>query len=209
LQYPLEIPALVDKAKRLADSLGFDNRAEGNRAGDVPDGASSCVDEVGSLLRTLATSVSTGVVGEIGSGAGVGSSWLASGLSKATRLVTVEIDERLSTAVRQHLDSYPNVLVLTGDWRDSFRDEGPFDLLFLDGGGDRHSAEEVASLMRPGGMVVIDDLTPESMWPESWRGKPDPKRELAFRSRFFRTCELQLRPDLSVLLLARMSPEDS
>jgi hypothetical protein len=32
-----------------------------------------------------------------------------------------------------------------------------------------------------GGHLVLDDLTAEAEWPDEWRGKADPKRELAFR----------------------------
>jgi len=30
----------------------------------------------------------------------------------------------------------------------------------------------------PGGLIVLDDLTPESAWPPEWRGQPDPTRSL-------------------------------
>jgi hypothetical protein len=32
--------------------------------------------------------------------------------------------------------------------------------------------------MRPGGLIVQDDLTPEAAWPPEWRGQPDPTRAL-------------------------------
>jgi len=27
--------------------------------------------------------------------------------------------------------------------------------------------------LQPGGLVVLDDLTPEEYWPPEWRGQPD------------------------------------
>jgi hypothetical protein len=53
--------------------------------------------------------------------------------------------------------------VLPGDWREIYR-AAPFDLLVLDGGGYPSDPEE---LLKPGGTVVIDDLTPASTWPPS------------------------------------------
>jgi len=49
----------------------------------------------------------------------------------------------------------------------------------------------------------MDDLTPEELWPASWRGRPDPKRELAFRSGLFTAAEVRSRADAYVLLAVR------
>ena len=61
----------------------------------------------------------------------------------------------------------------------------------------------VADLVSPGGMIVIDDLTPEEYWPDSWKGKPDPKREFAFHSGFFTATEVRTRVDVSTLLMVK------
>mgnify|MGYP000143697502 CR=1 FL=1 len=102
---------------------------------------------------------------------------------------------------------YENVDVLAGDWRDAFRERGPFDLVFFDGGTNDalQSANwlAVANLVRPSGMMVLDDLTPEELWPEGWRGKPDPKRDFAFRSGLFAASELRTGGNASLLLMVR------
>ena len=103
-----------------------------------------------------------------------------------------------------HFNRVHSVDIVIGDWRGPFTCEGPFDLLFFDGGGADVAAEDLADLVKPGGMVVIDDLTPEELWPEAWRGSPDPKRELAFRSGFFESHEVLLRKDVSALLMVRI-----
>ncbi len=206
-QYAIDVPPLVHQAKQLAEALGFDLRPEGNSPGSVPAGPSCCIDEVGSLLMTLASAVTSGVIAEIGTGAGVGTAWLASNLSPDARLVTVETEPQLAGAVNELFSSMKQVEVIQGDWQEDFVQHAPFDLLFADGGGIGSADESlwpvVADLVSPGGMVVIDDLTPEEYWPDSWRGNPDPKREFAFHSGFFTATEIRTRVDVSTLLMVK------
>jgi predicted O-methyltransferase YrrM len=67
-----------------------------------------------------------------------------------------------------------NVEVLEGDWRDQLPAHGPFDLLFLDGGGVKHEPDEhlppAVSLLAGNGLLVLDDFTPG-------RDVGDPARE--------------------------------
>ncbi len=73
---PLPMP--VASAKAGAIAAGFEH---------------SCSDGTGWLLHTLAASLhEDAVIGESGTGYGVGSAWLLSG-STGNRLVTVELDE--------------------------------------------------------------------------------------------------------------------
>ena len=205
MQYVLELPEIVEEAHRRAVDLGFDLRAEGNRAGSAA-GPSCCLDEVGALLRVLVASRPGGRIGEIGSGAGVGTAWMADGLNSNARLTTVELEPRLAEAVRDGFARRADVDVLTGDWQDAFAERAPFDLLFADGGGvgSRQAAGRAAAqLVKPSGLVILDDLTPEALWPDAWRGTPDPKRELAFRSGLFDSAEVLVRPDVAVLLMTR------
>ncbi|WP_204760823.1 hypothetical protein [Lentzea nigeriaca] len=59
-----DLPPLVAAAVRAARQAGF---------------AHSCLPEQGRLLRTLAGGVGGGVIGETGTGCGVGLAWLVSG----------------------------------------------------------------------------------------------------------------------------------
>lgn len=61
------IPALVVRALALAEARGFRN--------------SSCP-ETGLLLHGLASTVTTGRIGEIGTGCGVGTAWMLSALHR-------------------------------------------------------------------------------------------------------------------------------
>jgi predicted O-methyltransferase YrrM len=207
MQYPLEIPPLVSEAKAMAAKLGFDLRSEGNSASEQHTTPSCCIDEVGHLLMTLAASVGNGNLGEIGTGAGIGASWIVCGLSPDSAFYTVELDSELADSVATLLQPYKNVTVINQDWRLDFRDHGPYDLVFADGGGigsaEPENWSDIAGLLVPGGIMVIDDLTPEELWPLEWKGNPDSKRELAFRSGYFISHEIRSRPDVSTLVMVR------
>ena len=122
-----DLPPMVTQAVALANRLGF---------------ISSCTPEQGELLRVLARGRAGGVIGETGTGCGVGLAWIASAVGPETRLVSVEIDAARAAACQALFAALPNVQVLHGDWR-MIAGYGPFDLLVLDGGGGGKRADEV------------------------------------------------------------------
>lgn len=141
----METPPLVLRAQALAKSGGF-------RLSSDP--------EVGALLHVLASSRGRLRVAEIGTGCGVGSAWIVSALAPEIPFFTAELDPDRAAAVRELFAGDENVHVLTGDWRETLPAEAPFDLLFVDGGKAKWHGEDVVSLLAPGGIAVIDDLTP-------------------------------------------------
>ena len=129
------VPARVPAAERLAAEAGFEK---------------SCIAEVGRLLRTAAAAKPGGVVAESGTGSGVGTAWLHSGLGDGARLVTVERDEELARRAAAVFADDGRVSVLTGDWR-LLEQHAPFDVFFCDGGGKRDAPEGSSSCSLPGG----------------------------------------------------------
>jgi predicted O-methyltransferase YrrM len=148
-------PQLVEKALAEAVRTGFTR---------------SCSVETGRLLQVLAGARGLERVAEIGTGCGVGASWILSALDPAVAFFTVELDEERAAVAAELLADDPAATVLHGDWRDVLAAEAPLDLLFADGGRAKYH-EEVVGLLAPGGMLVLDDLTP------GYRD-PDPVREL-------------------------------
>ena len=57
--------------------------------------------------------------------------------------------------------------------------------------------------LQPGGMIVLDDLTPVEAWPEEWRGTPDPVRDFWLHDPRLASLEIPLTPTLAVILAAR------
>jgi predicted O-methyltransferase YrrM len=177
LQYPIYLPPLVVDASRVAEATGFG--ADG--------GVSSCLPGVGAVLAALAASRVGGRIAEIGTAFGVGSAWLLSGMDSSATLVTVEVEEQRATAAHDVLSTDDRVTVIADRWQNCLPELALFDLVFVDGGYVEHLAEDpgitdmVIDLISTGGHLVLDDLTAEAEWPDEWRGKADPKRELALR----------------------------
>src|SRR5687768_7071922 len=91
---------------------------------------SACIPQVGRLLQVLASGKLSGRIGEQGTGAGVGTAWLASGLYGGAQLISVEIDPVRVQEVAKLFADYPNVEILQGDWREVMSPDEPYDLLF-------------------------------------------------------------------------------
>jgi predicted O-methyltransferase YrrM len=156
------VPLLVTRAQAVARAAGFPLTRE--RAG--PDRPSSCLPGVGRFLAVLAAGCAGGRIGELGTGAGIGAGWIASAMPDDCVLVTVEIDESLASAARELLAADSRIEVVTGDALRVIPSRGPFDLLFADS-GVRSPADfsALVSLLRSGGRIVMDDVTPQHVLP--------------------------------------------
>src|SRR5690349_8650831 len=138
---PPELPEVVSRTFDVARRRGY---------------ASFCRNETGRLLAALAAS-RTGTMAEFGTGTGVGTAWLRSGLRQGTRIVTAELDPKLAGAAAEIFTEDDQVEVLAADWS-TLGVLGPFSLLFLDAREPKDSGPDaVAELVEAGGMVVLDD----------------------------------------------------
>jgi predicted O-methyltransferase YrrM len=171
--------------------------------------ANSCRPEHGRLLFALAAGAE--LIGETGTGCGVGLAWLASGARPGARLVSVERDADRAARAARLFDGLPRVTVIAGDWRE-ICSHGPFDLLVLDGGAHGKAGPPVADpdvLLRPGGTLVIDDLTPARAWPPRFAGEVDEARMSWLGYPGLDAAELRLAPDLAALVATRRFPPDA
>jgi predicted O-methyltransferase YrrM len=151
----------------------------------------------------LAAQVTAGVIAEIGTGYGVGAAWIASDMQPGARLVTVDLDAGRAASARALFESYAQVEVITGDWRDILR-HAPFRLLFADAADAKErEPEALIDVLAPGGTILLDDLTPEHLWPEAWRGKPDPVREFWLHTPRLQATELLTTPSSCVIVGVR------
>jgi predicted O-methyltransferase YrrM len=168
----------------------------------------SSIPEIGRLLAVLVAGRPRGRFAEIGTGCGVGAAWIAGTLDAESTFVTVETDPERAAAVDRLFADLSNVRVLHGDWHDLLPPEAPFDLLFFDGGqwksGDvRGESEQALALVAAAGIVVIDDLTPEELWPEEWRGRPDAARDFWLRDPRLAAAEVLTTPQTAAILAVR------
>lgn len=198
-----ELPELVGQACALARRLGFPlTRQEAEEIG--PGVPSACLPGVGRFLAVLAAGCLGGRIGEIGTGVGIGAAWMAGAMPADCSLVTVEIDEERAAAAVELFAGDTRVSVLTGDARAVLGPYAPFDLLFADGGWrDPGGLASLVDLVRVGGRVVMDDVTP---LPPDAPVRPDVKRELFSGHPRLLSAEVVL-PDLrnSLLVGTRLS----
>ena len=125
--------------------------------------------KVGALLAALAASKPSGRFLELGTGTGHGTAWLLAGMDSASTLDTVDTDEGAVAVARRHLGVDGRVRFHLMDGATFLRNASPehFDLIYADAWPGKFSdLEQALALLRPGGMYVIDDLLPQSNWPE-------------------------------------------
>jgi predicted O-methyltransferase YrrM len=171
-----EIPPLVEQACAAARQIGFpvtrDDPGHGRGSASLPG--------TGRFLAMLAAGCTGGSIAELGTGTGIGSAWMATAMPADCTLVTAEIDPVRAAAAAEVLGSDDRVRVLTGDWSALLPPLGPYDLIFCDSGvRDAATFSGLVDLLKPGGRIVNDDLTPLLALPaESPFRDADLKREL-------------------------------
>jgi predicted O-methyltransferase YrrM len=184
---PPEVPAVVARAFDVSRRRGF---------------VSFCRNETGRLLATLAAT-RAGTLAEFGTGTGVGTAWLRSGVRGSARIVSAELDSKLAGAAAEIFVGDDQVEVVAADWS-TLRDRGPFSLLFLDAREPKDSGPDaVVDLVEPGGLVVLDDFTPCESWPPVYGGRVDNLREGWLTDERFTTVEVMVAADTSVLIATK------
>ncbi|QYJ04487.1 class I SAM-dependent methyltransferase [Nocardioides panacisoli] len=185
---PPDLPPLVVRAFDVSRKAGY---------------VSFCRNETGRLLATLAATRS-GTMAEFGTGCGVGTAWLRSGVRNGdTRILSAELEADLASAAAEIFTDDPMVEVLAADWS-TMTDKGPFSLLFLDSGEPADvGVDAIADLVEPGGIVVLDDFVPCQMWPPLTDGRVDSLREQWLTDERFTAVEVMIASDASALIATR------
>jgi len=179
--YHLEIPDIVNRAHERAREIGFPLMPAGRPVGQ-PAPATAITPMDGALIRWLAAGYPSGLIGEIGTGAGVSTAWLVSGMGPGARLISCEIDRELAEGAAAFFVNQPAIEIRCGTWEHVLSPVEPFDLLFFDADAqavlaDKRGCDRILDLVKIGGTIVMDDLFPIEMWPEEWKGTTDHKRE--------------------------------
>ena len=130
--------------------------------------AMSCDPAVGRLLAVLAAHLpARAKVAERGTGAGVGTAWIASGLLPRTdvSVTTIENDHQVA-ALAAHGDWPSFVSLRYGEALGVLAEAGTYDLIFADApDGKWHGLDQTIAALGPHGMLVVDDMTPMPDWP--------------------------------------------
>ncbi len=169
-------PELVERAYAAARQIGFPLTADDPGHGR----GSACLPWVGRFLAMLAAGCHQGQIAELGTGAGIGAAWMSGAMPADCTLITTEIDPIRAAAAKELLAADPRVAVLAGDAVELISACGPFDLIFADSGvRDGETFGALVGLLRPGGRIVMDDVTPAALVPaHSPLRARDVKREM-------------------------------
>ncbi len=142
---------------RIADDtarLGFDMPSE---------------PRTGAFLKMLAASKPGGRMLELGTGTGLATAWLLAGMDAAARLTSVDVSDELQAVARAELGADPRVDFVIEDGAAFLARQAPasFDLIFADAMPGKYEALDTAlSLLKPGGLWIGDDMSPQANWPE-------------------------------------------
>ena len=123
----------------------------------------------GSLLRTLVATKPAGTFLELGTGTGVATAWILDGMDQQSQLISIEQDPTVIAVAQEYLGQDRRVTFYHGDagaWLPKAEDER-FDLIFADTWAGKYwQLEDALRLLKLGGLYIIDDMLPQSTWPE-------------------------------------------
>lgn len=147
------IPAAVTAIQSDTDRIGFKLASE---------------PKTGSLLRVLAASKPGGSFLELGTGTGVGTAWLLAGMDRRSRLLSVDTDSNVQNVAKQNLGQDARVTFHLGDGAAFLESTTQgFDLIYADAWPGKFThLDRALSLLKTGGIYFIDDLSPQTNWPE-------------------------------------------
>ncbi len=181
-------PNQLEAICRETVSLGFD------MSSDI---------KTGNLLRFLAGGALGGSILELGTGTGVSTCWLLDGMDEQAKLSSVYTDSTVQQIAQKHLGEDPRVTFHTSDALELLQvmDAQSVDLLFADAWPGKFEGLDLAlSKLRVGGVYVIDDLLPQSNWPQNHHSNVDRLIERLTSNPLLQTLQLNWS---SGLLLAR------
>lgn len=155
INYPAGFNAILDETK----SIGFEQLSD---------------PLLGSFLSTLAATKPNGKFLELGTGSGLSAAWILRGMDTNSSLKTVESDEILSSIAKKHIGNDPKISIMTGKGEDLIlkTEKESIDFIFADTWpGKYNHLEETLSLLKVGGLYIIDDMLPQDTWPSGHEEK--------------------------------------
>jgi predicted O-methyltransferase YrrM len=115
---------------------------------------------------------------EPGTGIGVSTVWIVSGLLPGTGITVTSVEKDPGTAAAGAGGDWPSFVGLRcGDALEALAESRTLDLIFADApGGKWDGPDRSVAALRPHGLLIVDDMTPEPGWTESLRAAQDKVR---------------------------------
>ena len=158
----------------------------------------------GAFLAALAASKPGGRFLELGTGTGIATAWLLSGMDAASTLISIDVQPEFQAVARAVLGHDPRLTLVLEDGVQFLIKQPPqtFDFIFADAmPGKYESLEDALALVKPGGFYVVDDMLPQPNWPEGHDA-----RAAALMQRLSRETEFKVAPiswSSGIILLVR------
>ncbi|HLK17681.1 MAG TPA: class I SAM-dependent methyltransferase [Bryobacteraceae bacterium] len=147
-------PAALARILKRSAEIGFEMASE---------------DRTGALLRTLAASKPGGRFLELGTGTGVATAWVLDGMDETSELFSIDINPDFQASANEALGQDGRLTLIAED-AVTFLKRQPaasFDFVFADAmRGKYEDLDDALRVVRLGGFYVIDDMLPQSNWPE-------------------------------------------
>jgi predicted O-methyltransferase YrrM len=127
-----------------------------------------------SLLRTLAATKPSGKFLELGTGTGLATSWILDGMDHASKLISIDNDKGLLKIAASFLGHDKRLQLVATDGEDWVvtHKNSKFDYIFADTWHGKYlMLDEVLDMVNPGGLYIIDDMIPQSNWPDGHHEK--------------------------------------
>ena len=127
-----------------------------------------------SLLKSLATSKPSGKFLELGTGTGLSTSWILDGMDRSSSLISIDNDGPLLEIANRFLGGDDRLNLVLSDvevWVNNNLG-AKFDYIFADTWHGKYLLlEEVLEMLNKGGLYIVDDMLPQSNWPEGHQEK--------------------------------------
>lgn len=130
--------------------------------------------KTGCLLRTLVTSKPSGYFLELGTGTGLSLAWIVEGMDKNSKIISIDNEEKYLLIAKKYFDNDKRVEIICEDGRNWIKNNQhkQFDLIFADTWpGKYDTLEEVLSMLKVGGLYIIDDMLSQPNWPDGHQDK--------------------------------------
>lgn len=152
-------PKAYDSIKKATEALGFLQMSE----------ISTC-----SLLKTLAASKPSGEFLELGTGTGLATAWILDGMDEESTLISLDNDETLLNVAKENLGIDRRLKLICTDGNEWIKSNAKmkFSFIFADTWPGKYMMlEETLGMLAPGGFYIIDDMLPQSNWPDGHADK--------------------------------------